>query len=186
MKKLICKKYASRKGGKKQYDDILDAWDEMPTGWWLEHHSIVHVLAVMVHRQSPTIIAAAAHADPGPTRDQQRAAVAESIGAERRIESSKRHQQSKPSAVDSALENTYKSARVEGMKGVAIKHRITAAEMKLRMMNENRAYYVAAAVDSATGEAELNKKIKSVIDNLPEKFEDLTGDKSEVDADNDK
>ena len=93
---------------------------------------------------------------------------------------SKRHQQSKPSAVDSALENTYKSARVEGMKGVA------AAEMKLRMMNENRAYYVAAAVDSATGEAELNKKIKSVIDNLPEKFEDLTGDKSEVDADNDK
>ena len=106
MKKLICKKYASRKGGKKQYDDILDAWDEMPTGWWLEHHSIVHVLAVMVHRQSPTIIAAAAHADPGPTRDQQRAAVAESIGAERRIESSKHHQQSKPSAVDSALENT--------------------------------------------------------------------------------
>ena len=138
----------------------------------------------MVHRQSPTIIAAAAHAYPGPTRDQQRAAVAESIGAERRIESSKRHQQSKPSAVDSALENTYKSARVEGMKGIAIKHRITAAEMKLRMMNENRAYYVAAAVDSATGEAELNK-IKSVIDNLPEKFEDLTGDKSEVDVNND-
>ena len=61
------------------------------------------------------------------------------------------------------------------MKGVAIKHRITAAEMKLRMMNENREYYVAAAEDTATGEAELNKKIKSVIDNLPDSFEDLTG-----------
>jgi hypothetical protein len=62
------------------------------------------------------------------------------------------------------------------MKGVAIKHRITAAEMKLRMMAENREYYVAAAADTATGEAELNKKIKDVIDNLPDKFEDLTGD----------
>lgn len=61
------------------------------------------------------------------------------------------------------------------MKGVAIKHCITAAEMKLRMMNENRAYYVAAAEDAVSGEAELNKKIKSVIDNLPDSFEDLTG-----------
>ena len=52
---------------------------------------------------------------------------------------------SKQSSADLALENTYKAARVEGMKGVAIKHRITAAEMKLRMMNENRAFYVAAA-----------------------------------------
>ena len=106
----------------------------------------------MVHRQSPTIIAAAAHAEPGPTRDEQRAAVAGSIAAERRIESSKRHQQAKSSDVDSSLEKTYKSARVEGMKGIAIKHRITAAEMKLRMMNENRAFYVAAAADTATGE----------------------------------
>ena len=61
------------------------------------------------------------------------------------------------------------------MKGVAIKHRITAAEMKLRMMNENREYYVAAAEDAVSGEVELNKKIKSVIDNLPDSFEDLTG-----------
>ena len=176
MKKLICRKYASRKGAKKKYDDIMEAWDDIPTGWWLEHHSTVHILAMMVHRQSPTITAAAAHAEPGPTRDEQRAAVAVSIAAERRMESSKRHQQAKPSEVDSALEKTYKSARVEGMKGVAIKHRITAAEMKLRMMNENRAFYVAAAADTATGEAELNKKIKSVIDNLPDTFEDLTGD----------
>ena len=83
MKKLICRKYASRKGAKKKYDDIIEAWDDIPTGWWLEYHSIVHVLAVMVHRQSPTIIAAAAHAEPGPTRDEQRAAVAGSIAAER-------------------------------------------------------------------------------------------------------
>ena len=62
------------------------------------------------------------------------------------------------------------------MKGVAIKHRITAAEMKLRMMNENREFYIAAAADAAKGALELNQKIKSVIDNLPDKFEDLTGD----------
>jgi hypothetical protein len=43
------------------------------------------------------------------------------------------------------------------------------------MMNENRAYYVAAADDAVSGEAELNKKIKSVIDNLLDSFEDLTG-----------
>lgn len=61
------------------------------------------------------------------------------------------------------------------MKGVAIKHSITAAEIKLRMMNENRAYYVATTKDAVSGEAELNKKIKSVIDNLPDSFEDLTG-----------
>jgi hypothetical protein len=67
------------------------------------------------------------------------------------------------------------------MKGVAVKHRITAAEMKLRMMNENREYYIAAAEDTATGEAELNKKIKHVIDTLPDKFEDLTGDDDATD-----
>ena len=81
--------------------------------------------------------------------------------------------------MDSVLKNTYKAAQVEGMKGVAIKHRITAAEMKLRMMNKNRAFYVAAAADTATGEAQLNKKIKTVIDNLPDTFEDLTGDNNE-------
>ena len=79
----------------------------------------------------------------------------------RRAESTKRHQ-SKQTSGDSELERTFKAARVEGMKGVAIKHRITAAELKLRMMNENRAYYVAAASDA-------------VIDNLPDTFEDLTG-----------
>ena len=85
----------------------------------------------------------------------------------------------------SALENTYNSARVEGMKGVAIKHCITATEMKLRMMNENRAFYVAAAADTATGEAEQNMKIKSIIDSLPDKFEDLTGDNLDDDDNKD-
>ena len=173
-KKLICKKFIGRKGAKKQYDDVTEAWDDIPPGWWLEHHSIVFALALMVHRQSPTITAAAASVEPGPTRDQQHAAAIASVASERRVESVKRHQ-NKQSAVDLTLESTYKAARVEGMKGVAIKHRITAAEMKLRMMNENREYYVAAAEDTATGEAELNKKIKSVIDNLPDSFEDLTG-----------
>ena len=79
----------------KKYDDIIETWDDMPTGWWLEHHSIVHVLAVMVHCQSPTFIAAAAHAEPGPTHDEQRAAITGSIAAERRIESSKCHPQEK-------------------------------------------------------------------------------------------
>ena len=77
---------------------------------------------------------------------------------------------------------TYKSVHVEGMKGITIKHCITAAEMKLRMMNENWAFYVAAAADTATGKAELNKKVKSVIDNLPDKFEDLTGDNLDDDG----
>ena len=107
---------------------------------------------------------------------------------QRHVESSKHHQRlqsskqsaaelSKQSAADLALEKTYKSARVEGMKGVAMKHILTAAEMKLKMMNENRAFYVAAAADTASGEAEFNKKIKSVINNLPDTFEDLTGEK---------
>ena len=178
MKKLICKKYAARKGAKKAYDDVTDAWDEIPVSWWLEHHSIVFILCLMVHRQSPAIINAAANAAPGPTRDEQRAASAASLAKERQVESVQRHskQSSKQSSVDSLLEKTYKAARVEGMKGVAIKHRITAAEMKLRMMNENREFYIAAATDAAKGALELNQKIKSVIDNLPDKFEDLTGD----------
>ena len=58
--------------------------------------------------------------------------------------------------------------------------------MKLRMMNKNREYYVAAADDAVTGEAELNKKIKSVIDNLPDTFEDLTGEKSDDEEEKDK
>lgn len=137
----------------------------------------------MVHRQSPTITAASALAGPGPTRDEQRAASAASVAEERCIESAQRCDNTKQSSVDSVLENTYKAARVEGMKGVAIKHRITAAEMKLRMMNENRAYYVAAAANSVTGKANLNQKIKSVIDNLPNTFEDLTGEHLNNDGD---
>ena len=61
MKKLICKKFAARKGGKKAYDDVMDAWEEIPDGWWwMDHHSPVFILALMVHRQSPSIINAAA------------------------------------------------------------------------------------------------------------------------------
>ncbi len=186
MKKLICKKFAGRKGKKKVYDEVTDAWDDIPDGWWMEHHSIVFMLCLMVHRQSPAVINAAALAAPGPTRDEMRSVNSISYAQDRRVESVQRHskqaskqaakQSSKQSSVDSLLENTYKAARVEGMKGVAIKHRITAAEMKLRMMNENREFYIAAAADAAKGALELNQKIKSVIDNLPDKFEDLTGD----------
>ena len=194
MKTLICKKFAKRKGAKKAYDNVMDAWDDVPLGWWLEHHSIIYLLALMVHRQSPTIINAAANAEPGVTRNEQRAASAALVVQERRVESGKRHQRlkssnqssaesSKKSSADLTLEKTYKAARVEGMKGVAMKHLLTAAEMKLKMMNENRAFYVAAAADTASGEAELNKKIKSVIDNLPDTFEDLLGEKEDDNAD---
>ena len=93
MKKLICKKFVARKGAKKTYEDVMDAWDDIHPSWWLEHYSIVHVLALMVHRQSPTIISAAANAEPGPTRDEQRAASAATVAAERRVESGKRHLQ---------------------------------------------------------------------------------------------
>ena len=188
MKTLICKKFANRKGAKKAYDNVMDAWDDVPLGWWLQHGSIVYLLALMVHRQSPTIINAAANAAPGGSRDDQRAASAAIVVQERRVESEGRHKRlqsskqssaesSKQSSADLALENTYKAARVEGMKGVAMKHRITAAEMKLRMMNENREFYIAAAADAAKGALALNQKIKSVIDNLPDTFEDLTGGK---------
>ncbi len=64
------------------------------------------------------------------------------------------------------MEKTYKSALAEGMEGGAIKHCITVAEMKLRMMNKSREYYVAAVADAVIGVAEFNKKIKSVINNL--------------------
>ena len=121
----------------------------------------------------PTIIAAGA-------------ASATTVAVERCVELGKRHLQAKQQSVDSALEKTYKSACVEGIKGVAMKHHITAAEMKLRMMNENREYYVAAAADAETGKADLNKKIKSVINNLPDTFKDLTGDNSDDEGGKDK
>ncbi len=73
MKTLICNKFAKRKGAKKAYGNVMDAWDDVPLGWWLEHHSIVYLLALMVHSQSPTIINAAAGAQPGKTCDEQRA-----------------------------------------------------------------------------------------------------------------
>jgi hypothetical protein len=186
-KKLICKKFATRKGAKKEYADVLDAWDDIPKGWWMEHHSIVFLLALMVHRRSPTIINAAANATPGPTRAVMRAASAASVAQERRVESVARHHRvesvarnergakAKQSSPDNELESTYKAARVEGMKGVAMKHRVTVAEMKLRMMNENREFYIAAAADASQGALELNRKIKSVIDNLPDSFDDLRG-----------
>ncbi len=143
MKKLICKKYAKRKGSKKTYNEVMDAWGEIPSGWWLKHHSIMFLLSLMIQRQSPTIINQAADAEPGQTREEQRTASASIVARERRVESNKRHETSKASKkqqmlMETALEDTYKAAGVEGMKGVAIKHRITAAEMKLRMMNENR------------------------------------------------
>jgi hypothetical protein len=42
------------------------------------------------------------------------------------------------------------------MKGVAVKHRITAAEMNLRMIYENWEFYIAAAADASQGALELN------------------------------
>jgi hypothetical protein len=161
-KKLICKTFVTRKGVKKVYVDALDAWDDTPKGWWLEHYSIVFLLAVMVHCKSPTIINAAANAMPGPSRTVMRANAAASVAQECRVESNSRHEQTstanaKQSSPDNELEATFKAARVEGMKGVAIKHRITAAEMKLKLMNENREYYIAVAADANQGAMELNR-----------------------------
>jgi hypothetical protein len=77
----------TRKGAKKQYTDVLDAWDDIPKRWWLEHYSIVFLLAVMVHRKSPTIINAAANAMLGPTRNVQHANAAAFVAQEHRVES---------------------------------------------------------------------------------------------------
>jgi hypothetical protein len=85
----------------------------------------------------------------------------------------------KQSSADLELESTYKAARVEGMKGVAIKHHITAAEMKLQIMNKNRVLYFLVSTDVAKGTLELNQKIKSVINNLPDSFKDLAGEHKE-------
>lgn len=47
MKTLICKKFVTRKtkggGPKKQYEDVMEAWDDIPFGWWLEHHIVVYI-----------------------------------------------------------------------------------------------------------------------------------------------
>ena len=91
MKYLICKKYAKRKGAKKTYDEVMDAWVDVPTGWWLSHNTIVFLLSLMVHRQSPAITTAATEAPAGPKREMQRAANAEGIARDRRVESNKRH-----------------------------------------------------------------------------------------------
>ena len=45
---------------------------------------------------------------------------------------------------------------------------------------------MAATADTATGKSELNKKIKSIINNLPDKFEDLTGEKLDDEGNKDK
>jgi hypothetical protein len=89
MKYLICKKYAKRKGAKKTYDEVMDAWVDVPTGWWLSHNTIVFLLSLMVHRQSPAITTAAAEVPAGPKRETQRAANAEGIARDRRVESRK-------------------------------------------------------------------------------------------------
>ncbi len=114
----------------------------------------------------------AAIAQAGPTRIELRNNASAVLMSERKAASEKRKATTDDS---SALERVYKTARMEGMKGIAIKHRIDAAEMKLRMMNQNREYYVAVASNSEEGITELNKKIKAVIDSLPDSFDDLTG-----------
>ena len=181
--KLIIKKFQTRSKKAKQYDDEDEVWDDIPPTWWLEHHSIVFLLALMVHRCSAAITPMAAIAQAGPTRAELRSGVTAVLVNERAVASEKRK-----SANDetTALERVFKAARVEGMKGIAIKHRIDAAEMKLRMMNQNREYYVAAAENSDEGASELNKKIKAVIDSLPDSFDDLTGSnkKSATDGNN--
>lgn len=58
-------------------------------------------------------------------------------------------------------------------------HPITAAEMKLQMMNKYREFYIVVATDAAKGTLELKQKIKSVINNLPDSIKDLTGEHKE-------
>ena len=91
----------------------------------------------------------------------QRANAAAFVAQEHRVEGVARHEQTstakaKQSSPDNELEVTFKAARVEGMKGVAVKHHITAAEMKLRMIYENWEFYIAVAVDTSQGALELN------------------------------
>ena len=171
--KLIAKKYTTRMKKAKKYDDDDDnAWEHIPPTWWLEHHSCVFLLALMVHHRSATITPVAAIAQAGPTRIELRNNASAVLMSERKAALEKRKATMDES---SALERVYKTARVEGMKGIAIKHRIDAAEMKLRMMNQNQEYYIAAASNSEEGISELNKKIKAVIDSLPDSFDNLTG-----------
>ena len=126
----------------------------------------------MVHRRSATITPVAAIAQAGPTRIELRNNASAVLTSERKAALEKRKATTDESSV---LERVYKTARVEGMNGIAIKHRIDAAEMKLRMKNQNQEYNIAAASNSDKGVSELNKKFTAVIDSLPDSFEDLTG-----------
>ena len=47
--KIIIKKFTTKTKEGKKYNDKEEAWDDIPPAWWLEHHSIVFLLALMVH-----------------------------------------------------------------------------------------------------------------------------------------
>ena len=114
----------------------------------------------------------AAIVQAGPTRTELHNNATAVVVNERVAVSEKRKSANEETT---ALKCVYKAARVEGMKGIAIKYRIDADEVKLWMMNQNRKFYVAAAANGEEGASELNKKIKAVIDLLPDSFDDLTG-----------
>lgn len=86
-KKLICKKFAARKGIKKVCAEVLDAWDKVPVGWWMEPHSIVFALALMVHQKLPTVINVAALATPRQTGEGQHAVSTAAVAQEHCVES---------------------------------------------------------------------------------------------------
>ena len=78
---------------------------------------------------------AAAITHASPTRTKLRTSVTAVLVNERAAVSDT-HKSANDETTE--LKCVFKAARVEGMKGIAIKHRIDAAKMKLRMMNQNR------------------------------------------------
>ncbi len=69
------------------YAEVLDAWDKVPVDWWMEPHSIVFTLALIVHQKLPAVINAAALAMPRQTGEEQCAVSTAAVAQEQCVES---------------------------------------------------------------------------------------------------
>lgn len=139
-------------------ENLTDAEIEVPSEFYLVHNKLEMLLSVMVHRRGKEIHDDPASAPPGSTRKEQRESAQERLEVARVQE---RARQGTEDAND-YLNRSMKKARLFAAHAMARKESVDAIANTVRLLNENRAAYVAIE-----GEVSFNRRILRLLKGLP-------------------
>ena len=135
-------------------------WHAIPDGWWLTSETCKFMLACLVHKDNKDLSCHPTKLPPGRTRKELRKDKKRDVTEERANARLDRPTPTQGTYGD--FDRAIKKAKMEGMNAYSKKTELDMIVTQINTMREN-----ADILKSIHGEAEYNKRVADLIDQLP-------------------